>query len=160
MHCLAHLRKWRPDKVRKQLQATHPSQILILLEPPISSILEECISDLKTTWKRTGLPVFVIATTTEADRMPLSVQSCFKHNISIEVRRPMKQSAVHLLILQAPDEEERLQILRSLLSDSPLALDVKVESIATHTAGLVAADLVDLVVRVQTAAADRITDAR
>lgn len=106
------------------------------------------------------MPVFVIATTTEADRIPLSVQSCFKHNISIEVCRSIKKSAVHLLILQAPVEEERLQILRELLSDSPLALDVKLESIATQTAGLVAADLVDLVVRVQTAAADRITDAR
>ena len=72
----------------------------------------------------------------------------------------MRQSTIHLLILQAPDEEERLQILRELLSDSPLALDVKIESIATQTAGLVASDLVDLVVRVQTAAADRVTDAR
>jgi len=106
------------------------------------------------------MPVFVIATTTEVDHMPLSVQSCFKHNVSIEVCRPVQSSAVHLLIRQAPDEEERLQILRELLSDFPLALDVKIESIATQTAGFVAADLVDLVVRVQRAAANRITDAR
>jgi peroxin-6 len=106
------------------------------------------------------MPVFVVATTADADRIPLSVQSCFKHYISIEVCLLMEQSAIQLHILQAPDEEERLQILRELLSDSPLALDVKIESIATQTAALVAADLVDLAVRVQTAAVDRITDAR
>ena len=64
------------------------------------------------------------------------------------------------LFLQAPDEEERLQILHELLMDFPLALDVKIESVATQTAALVAADLVDLVVRVQTAASNRIVDAR
>ena len=72
----------------------------------------------------------------------------------------MRQSTIHLLILQAPDEEERLQILCELLSNSPLALDVKIESIATQTTGLMASDLVKLVVQVQTAAADRVTNAR
>lgn len=64
------------------------------------------------------------------------------------------------LFPQAPGEEERLQILRELLKDFPLALDVKIESIATQTAALMAADLVDLIVRVQIAATNRISDAR
>jgi len=106
------------------------------------------------------MPVFVVATTAEVDRIPLSVQSCFKHDISIEVCRQMEQIAFAYLFLQAPDEEERLQILHELLRDSPLALDVKIESIATQTAALVAADLVDLVVRVRTAVTNRIADAR
>jgi len=160
MRSLALPRKWRPDKVRRQRQTIALLNSQNSLEPPISLILEECISEFKATWKRTGMPVFVVATTADADRIPLSVQSCFKHDISIEVCRPVKQSAVQLLLLQAPDEKERLQILRELLSDSTLALDVKIESIATQTAALVAADLVDLVVRVQTAATDRIADAR
>ena len=70
------------------------------------------------------------------------------------------KSRIRHLFLQAPDEEERLQILHELLRGFPLALDVKIGSVATQTAALVAADLVDLVVRVQTAANNRITDAR
>ena len=64
-----------------------------LLEPPVSSILEESISGLKANWQRTGMPVLVIATTAEPDHIPLSVQSCFKHDISIEVCRQMGQIA-------------------------------------------------------------------
>ena len=84
MHLLALLRKWRPEKVRRRCQKHSPLK-KTPLEPPISSILEECISGLKATWKRTSMPVFVVATTAEADRIPLSVQSCFKHDISMEV---------------------------------------------------------------------------
>ena len=39
------------------------------------------------------MPVLVIATTAEADHIPLSVQSCFKHDISIAVRRQIEQIA-------------------------------------------------------------------
>jgi peroxin-6 len=82
----------------------------------------------------------VIATTGDIDALPSSVLSCFRHEISI----------------QAPDEKTRLQMLTNLLSDSPLAPDVSLSSLATQTAALVAKDLVDLVARAGVLALQRV----
>lgn len=73
----------------------------------------------------------VIATTGDIDALPSSVLSCFRHEVSIG----------------APDEKTRLQIIESLLYNSPLAPDVSLSNLATQTAALVAKDLVDLVGR-------------
>lgn len=58
--------------------------------------------------------------------------------------------------LQAPGEEERLEILKCLLADDKLAFDVSLEHIAMQTAALVPADLRDLICRAQAACIARV----
>lgn len=57
---------------------------------------------------------------------------------------------------QVPNEPERLDILQNLLLSSSLSPDVSVASVATQTAALVAADLVDLVSRTKMACMERV----
>jgi peroxin-6 len=57
--------------------------------------------------------------------------------------------------LQAPDEAERLKILSTILSGTAVAPDVDLRLLATKTAALVAADLVDLIRRAQNVAVQR-----
>ncbi|KAG1151472.1 hypothetical protein G6F37_001953 [Rhizopus arrhizus] len=109
-------------------------------EPLLAIVLENCIKNVNSTHATTGYPVMVIATTGDIDALPSSVLSCFRHEISI----------------QAPDEKTRLQMLTNLLSDSPLAPDVSLSSLATQTAALVAKDLVDLVARTGVLALQRV----
>ncbi|CAK7223357.1 peroxisomal assembly protein [Sporothrix curviconia] len=75
----------------------------------------------------------LIATTTEADKIPDGVRSLFTHEME----------------MHAPDETERQSILRNIVNDRALVLDPEVDlaSIALKTAALVAGDLVDVVER-------------
>jgi len=52
-----------------------------------------------------------------------------------------------LLYVSVPDPDGRLHILRVLTTDTPLATDVHLDSLATSTAGFTGADLADLVRR-------------
>ena len=83
--------------------------------------------------------MLVVGTTSDADKVPSRVMSCFKHEITLE----------------APGEAERHEILDSLLRGLTIAPDVSVKEIAVQTAALVAADLANLVSRAQAAAAGR-----
>lgn len=60
------------------------------------------------------------------------------------------------MIVQAPGEMERLEILKCSLDGTALAPDVSLPSLATHTAALVASDLVDLVSRAKYASIERV----
>jgi hypothetical protein len=55
-------------------------------EPHVVNVLRECMNDLQNGWKLTGWPVIVVASTSDADRIPLGVLGCFKHDITFEVR--------------------------------------------------------------------------
>ncbi|KAH7103789.1 AAA-domain-containing protein [Auriculariales sp. MPI-PUGE-AT-0066] len=110
-------------------------------DPLVVAALRNCLEDLQISWRATEHPVFVVATTSEHDRMPPALLACFKHDI----------------VLDTPAEQERLEILQSIVQQSGKVLgpDVSLESLATQTAALVAADLVDLVYRAGLAAIRR-----
>jgi peroxin-6 len=82
----------------------------------------------------------LVATTSDVDNLPTSILGCFRHEVVIE----------------APAEAIRLQMLSSLTEKSPLAPDVSLSSLATQTAALVAKDLVDLVARTGVMAMNRV----
>ncbi|KAK0519341.1 peroxisomal assembly protein, partial [Tilletia horrida] len=86
------------------------------------------------------LPIAVFATTSDPDKCPTSVLGCFKHEVAIT----------------APNEAERLEILQTAVKGTALYPDVSLKSLATQTAALVAADLVDLVGRAKLAAMARL----
>ncbi|GAA5985229.1 hypothetical protein JCM11641_003639 [Rhodosporidiobolus odoratus] len=109
-------------------------------EPPMTTVLKECFETIREGWKSSGYPVVVVATTTDIEKVPTGVLGLFKEEIGIE----------------APAEPERLAILRNLTSHDILAPDVSLRSLAVQTAALVANDLVDLVRRARTAAAERV----
>ncbi|KAE8233222.1 hypothetical protein CF326_g1733 [Tilletia indica] len=85
-------------------------------------------------------PIAVFATTSDPDKCPTSVLGCFKHEVAIS----------------APNEAERLEILQTAVKGTAIYPDVSLKSMATQTAALVAADLVDLVGRAKLAAMARL----
>ncbi|CAG8811905.1 14139_t:CDS:2, partial [Racocetra persica] len=109
-------------------------------EPTISIILQESFKQLIENFQTIGYPVLVVGTTGDIDKVPSSVIGCFRHEI----------------IFEAPSESIRLEILKQLTSETPVAPDVSLSSLATQTAALVANDLVDLVGRAGLAALERV----
>ncbi|KDE02293.1 hypothetical protein MVLG_07138 [Microbotryum lychnidis-dioicae p1A1 Lamole] len=108
-------------------------------EPAMTTVLKECFATARQGWKTSGFPVIIIATTCDIEKLPRGVLGAFKEEIAIE----------------APNEAERLTILRSLTRSSVIAPDVSLRALAVQTAALVANDLVDLVRRAGSAAAER-----
>ena len=49
------------------------------------SALKELINDLYGAWRLSGYPVIVFGTTSESTRVPATVLSCFKHEVTFEV---------------------------------------------------------------------------
>ncbi|KAK0545463.1 peroxisomal assembly protein [Tilletia horrida] len=90
--------------------------------------------------EETPFPVAVFATTSDADKCPTSVLGCFKHEVAIT----------------APNEAERLEILTTAVKGTSIYPDVSLKNLATQTAALVAADLVDLVGRAKLATMARL----
>ncbi|KAK3815653.1 MAG: P-loop containing nucleoside triphosphate hydrolase protein [Linnemannia gamsii] len=109
-------------------------------EPILSTVLKDCFTQLGDAFKTMGHPVTVIATTGDIDKVPTSVLGCFLHEIGFG----------------APDEAQRLAILKNLTTTTPLGPDVSLNSLATQTAALVAKDLVDLTGRAGLVAIDRV----
>ncbi|KAG9061582.1 peroxisomal assembly protein [Linnemannia hyalina] len=109
-------------------------------EPILSTVLKDCFTQLGDAFKTMGHPVTVIATTGDIDKVPTSVLGCFLHEIGFD----------------APDEAQRLAILKNLTTTTPLGPDVSLKSLATQTAALVAKDLVDLTGRAGLVAIDRV----
>ncbi|KAK3822287.1 MAG: P-loop containing nucleoside triphosphate hydrolase protein, partial [Linnemannia elongata] len=109
-------------------------------EPILSTVLKDCFTQLGDAFKTMGHPVTVIATTGDIDKVPTSVLGCFLHEIGFD----------------APDEAQRLAILKNLTITTPLGPDVSLNSLATQTAALVAKDLVDLTGRAGLVAIDRV----
>ncbi|KAI7825209.1 P-loop containing nucleoside triphosphate hydrolase protein [Gamsiella multidivaricata] len=109
-------------------------------EPILSTVLKDCFTQLGDAFKTMGHPVTVIATTGDIDKVPTSVLGCFLHEIGVD----------------APNEAQRLAILKNLTVATPLGPDVSLNSLATQTAALVAKDLVDLTGRAGLVAIDRV----
>lgn len=90
------------------------------------------------------LPVIVIATTSAAAQISSDINQCFLHCLSVEV----------------PKESERLEILRSLLSDEPLASNVSLSHLAQRSAGMVLDDFIMMLSYVKQSAYHRISTHR
>ncbi|KAJ7081533.1 P-loop containing nucleoside triphosphate hydrolase protein [Mycena crocata] len=108
-------------------------------ESVLAAVLRECIDNVQKSWRISGHPVMVFATTAEADRVPMGVLSCFKHEVAFE----------------APNEVERHDMLRSLVAGNVLAPDVSLSKLATETAALVAGDIASLVQRAESISIER-----
>ena len=54
------------------------------VEPVLAKALHECIADMQKGWKLTGFPVITLGTTSEPGRVPMSILSCFKHEVAFE----------------------------------------------------------------------------
>lgn len=113
-------------------------------EPPMTTVLRDCFENLRDGWTSSGWPVFVVATTTDLEKVPTGVLGLFKEEIALE----------------APGESERLAMLKQLTARDVIAPDVSLRSVAVQTAALVAADLVDLVRRARAAAVERVLRVR
>ncbi|KAF9899258.1 peroxisomal assembly protein [Lobosporangium transversale] len=109
-------------------------------EPILSTVLKDCFTQLGDSFKTMGHPVTVVATTSDIDKVPTSVLGCFLHEIGFD----------------APNEAQRLAILKNLTLSTPLGPDVSLNSLATQTAALVAKDLVDLTGRAGLVAIERV----
>jgi peroxin-6 len=137
------------EALAKKSQAMETGQ-----EPHMTAVLRDCIKDLRlrtgssarqrpaddmTVSDRSPHPVAVFATTCDADKSPIGILACFKHEISLE----------------APNEAERLEIIGNTLVDSVLSPDCSLKSLATQTAAFVPADLASLTARARQAAVER-----
>ncbi|KAN0065525.1 peroxisomal assembly protein [Thecaphora frezii] len=134
------------DALARKSQALETGQ-----EPAMATVLQKCVEELRAATATNvdgaaaakgarALPVAVFGTTSDADKCPAGVLGCFKHEVAF----------------QAPNEAERLQMLRIALNGAALSPDVDLKSLATQTAALVAADLVNLVSRAKLASVARI----
>ncbi|XP_075719891.1 peroxisome biogenesis factor 6 [Rhinoderma darwinii] len=88
------------------------------------------------------LPFLVVATTSRAQAIPLDLQTCFLHEVS----------------LNAPTEEQRLSLLTVLTAPLPLSRDVDLPHLARRTAGFVVGDLCALLSRAGRISCTRIRD--
>ncbi|GAC98613.1 hypothetical protein PHSY_006207 [Pseudozyma hubeiensis SY62] len=105
-------------------------------EPPLATALQNCFEELWNVTKQQGdgqasMPVAVFGTTSDPDKCPSGVLGCFKHEVTFN----------------APNEAERRAMLEITMKDSILGPDVDLKNLATQTAALVAADLVNLASR-------------
>jgi len=124
----------------------------------VLTILREGIDGVRKSWGVTGYPAIVLGTTSEPASVPLGILACFKHEINFEASPNWYTKTVRKLTYhsKAPNERERLEILRCLLQNSFLAPDVSLINLATQTAALVPADLTDLVIRAKLRSIERI----
>ncbi|TKY86008.1 hypothetical protein EX895_004833 [Sporisorium graminicola] len=118
-------------------------------EPPLATALQNCFEELWSVAKEQGaagqaaVPVAVFGTTSDPDKCPSGVLSCFKHDVSFN----------------APNEAERRAMLEITMKDSILGPDVDLKNLATQTAALVAADLVNLASRSKLSSISRVRKA-
>ncbi|KAF5330107.1 hypothetical protein D9758_018140 [Tetrapyrgos nigripes] len=105
-------------------------------EPIIVNALRDCIKQAQRSWKVTGHPTVIIGTTSQSDRVPNGLLSCFKHEVEF----------------QAPDEHDRYNALRTLLSNWIISPDVSLSNLAQQTAAFLVGDLTNLVTRAEAAA--------
>lgn len=129
----------------------------VSLDSSIITVLKQELAKSENNWGITGHPLVIVGTTSKIMQVPSGILPCFKHVIDCEVPRHATCPTPSLILrLQVPDERERLQILKCLLTEYNLSSDVSLQHIATQTAALVAADLRDLVFRAQAACMTRV----
>ncbi|KAJ2654054.1 peroxisomal assembly protein, partial [Coemansia sp. RSA 1285] len=106
----------------------------------IARVLEACIADTSRVHCESGFPVVVFGTSSQADKLPASLASIFRHEVELSV----------------PDEQTRLSLLRSMAEDSlQLSPDADLAYIAQQTASFVARDLAMLIKRAEKHALQR-----
>jgi peroxin-6 len=54
-------------------------------EPAMTFILQDCLSLAKDSFRTTGFPLVVAGTTSDPDKIPVSVMGEFKQEITVEV---------------------------------------------------------------------------
>ncbi|OJA08223.1 hypothetical protein AZE42_09390 [Rhizopogon vesiculosus] len=99
----------------------------------MSHALNDCLADVEARVLSTGLQIFVIATATETSKIPSILLSRFTNEI----------------VLKAPSEAERSDIISHCIEHVKLASDVSVSSFAIQTAALVATDIVDFLTQAE-----------
>lgn len=57
----------------------------LLSEFSVTHVFQECTDKIHTDWRKTGLPVMLIATTSNVEGLSPATLSCFKHEIPFEV---------------------------------------------------------------------------
>ncbi|SPO32384.1 related to PEX6 - peroxisomal assembly protein [Ustilago trichophora] len=115
-------------------------------EPPLATALQNCFEELWSVTSGVGqanMPVAVFGTTSDPDKCPSGVLGCFKHEVTFN----------------APNEAERRAMLEITMKDSILGPDVDLKNLATQTAALVAADLVNLASRSKLMSVSRVRKA-
>ncbi|KAM4041685.1 peroxisome biogenesis factor 6 [Anomaloglossus baeobatrachus] len=90
-----------------------------------------CSLLLQTSHTKRELPFLVVATTSQVQDVPLDLQSCFLHEVS----------------MNTPTEEQRLSLLTVLTAPLPFSRDVDLIHLANRTAGFVVGDLCALLSR-------------
>lgn len=101
-------------------------------EPHLATVFTELFKRLPQIQVEHNLcPLIVIGTTSDPEKLPRAVRGCFRHETRID----------------APDEEQRRSILYEVTTGTPLAPDVRLETLALQTAALNARDLRDTVGR-------------
>ncbi|THV08077.1 AAA-domain-containing protein [Dendrothele bispora CBS 962.96] len=108
-------------------------------EPVLVGVLRDCLYNAQNSWKVTGHPVIVCGSTSQPERVPVGILSCFKHEIEF----------------QAPDEQDRCNILSTLLTNVVVSPDVSLSDLSQQTAAFSAGDLVNLVARTEAIAVTR-----
>ncbi|KAK7466888.1 peroxisomal assembly protein [Stygiomarasmius scandens] len=108
-------------------------------EPVLVNVLRDCLGSVQESWKATGHPVVVCGSTSQPDRVPAGILSCFKHEIEF----------------QAPDERDRYDVLAALLEDLVVSPDVSLFDLSQQTAAFLAGDLSKLVARTEAIAIAR-----
>lgn len=160
LSCATSMRWFRRRKAQSQGKVESSLQPLTStdqpVEPALANALRECIKDMQKSWKLTSFPVVTLGTTSEPERVPMSIHSCFKHEIAFDASLFTLSPWFHLSTrVQAPSEGARQEILNCLLSNATLAPDVSLSALALQTAALVASDLVDFVARTKSASIER-----
>ena len=117
-------------------------------EPALATALQNCFEELWNVTSERGagqahMPVAVFGTTSDPDKCPSGVLGCFKHEVAFN----------------APNEAERRAMLEITMKDSILGPDVDLKNLATQTAALVAADLVNLASRSKLMSVSRVRKA-
>ncbi|TPX59002.1 hypothetical protein PhCBS80983_g02804 [Powellomyces hirtus] len=100
-------------------------------EPPATTFIGRALQKATEVSKQSGHAIIVIGTTTDMDKVPVGLQSLFRHQF----------------LCESPSEAMRLHVLSCLTNKVTLSPDVSLPVLAMQTAALVSRDLVDVVAR-------------
>lgn len=99
--------------------------------PPSVQLLEDTLNSLRNSFEETAYPCLLVGLTSEPDAVHTALLSCFKQNVSLD----------------APDEVERLAVIRNISASLSTASDIDLKRLASQTAAFYPGDLVALLQR-------------
>ena len=106
--------------------------------------LRDLITQLNLQWKRNGLPILVVATVDDAERLPPYLRSLFKLTMKFEVCSFSPNPAINNIRKQVPNELERFARLWSALQAVSPVIHEHIKDVAVQTAGFSASDIENL----------------